>query len=188
MLWALHGWPNACSQNCRMLREGLSTSSHSPTGDSCSGANPGGTFQSCQNYGKGYEGRTRMRERQCWMVITMLLVWTALYLVALRSARSQALSLPGKNAIHCYKASAQTDLKEKMRPVYESPSQCRTTGSGRSSSPGFVGGFIRDGRHFCHPRYAMIPYWHTPSMRVGRFFVLVVDRPQLTKSRKQSPA
>lgn len=31
-----------------------------------------------------------MRQRQCMMVIAMLLVWTALYLVALRSARGQA--------------------------------------------------------------------------------------------------
>jgi len=41
-----------------------------------------------------------MRERQPWMVVIMLLVWTALYLVALRSARGQAVFCPGEHTIH----------------------------------------------------------------------------------------
>ena len=35
-----------------------------------------------------------MRERQSWMVVTLLLVWTTLYLVALRSARGQTAPRP----------------------------------------------------------------------------------------------
>ena len=34
-----------------------------------------------------------MRERQCWMVTAMLLVWAALYLVALNSADSPHMML-----------------------------------------------------------------------------------------------
>lgn len=41
-----------------------------------------------------------MKERQSWMVVTLLLVWTALYLVALRSARGQVASSPDEHAFH----------------------------------------------------------------------------------------
>jgi len=41
-----------------------------------------------------------MRERQSWMVVMLLLVWTALYLVALRSARGQMPSRQCGHAIH----------------------------------------------------------------------------------------
>lgn len=41
-----------------------------------------------------------MRQRRSWIVIAMLLVWTALYLVALRYARGQTAPLPGEPAIH----------------------------------------------------------------------------------------
>jgi hypothetical protein len=42
-----------------------------------------------------------MRERRSWMVIMMLLVWTALYLVAVRSAQGQAWSPSQDNIIRC---------------------------------------------------------------------------------------
>lgn len=44
-----------------------------------------------------------MRERQSWMVVTLLLVWTALFLVALRSARGHA-AFPGEHTVHASSA------------------------------------------------------------------------------------
>ena len=48
----------------------------------------------------GRGGPHRMIQRRSWMVMAVLLVWTALYLVALRSARGQTAPLPDEHAIH----------------------------------------------------------------------------------------
>jgi len=60
-----------------------------------------------------------MRPRQSWMIITMVLVWTALYLVALRSARSQTAPLPDEQATHVRNISVtfpQSELKVGTSP------------------------------------------------------------------------
>jgi len=41
-----------------------------------------------------------MRDRQSWMVVMLLLVWTALYLVALKSALGMMTSHAGEHAIY----------------------------------------------------------------------------------------
>ncbi len=90
-----------------------------------------------------------MRERTVWMITIMLLVWSALYLVALNATRSQAQNLlalrPHQNTVPANTAQHDSD---------EGAALTRATASadshaGRLIVIGFVGGFVShdDARH-----------------------------------------
>jgi len=89
-----------------------------------------------------------MRERRCWMITIMLLVWAALYLVALRAARSYAQEIPtqhtGRNALVSAAQGNVGDGSRSTRPaVSPGPHE------GRLIVIGFVGGDVKrdDARH-----------------------------------------
>ena len=106
-----------------------------------------------------------MRERQPWMVITMLLVWTALYLVALRSARGQAAFRPDEHTIHAGESPVAANASAVSSPVKDTAGQQihnddnrnplsrqnsgATSGEKKVIVIGFVGGFVKhdDAKH-----------------------------------------
>lgn len=90
-----------------------------------------------------------MRERQPWMVVTMLLVWTALYLVALRSARGQAAPLPDEHAIHAGDGPVTSGSVDQNRDPLSFERAGATDGDTKVIVIGFVGGFVKhdDAKH-----------------------------------------
>ncbi len=106
-----------------------------------------------------------MRERQPWMVVTMLLVWTALYLVALRSARGQTAFRPDEHTIHAGESPVAANASAVSSPVKDTVGQQihndddrnplsrqnsgATSGDKKVIVIGFVGGFVKhdDAKH-----------------------------------------
>jgi len=83
-----------------------------------------------------------MIQRQAWMVITILLVWTALYLVALRSARGQTALLPDEHAIHAGDSTVTNgSVNQKRDPL--SFERAGATDGEKVIVIGFVGGFVK---------------------------------------------
>ncbi len=89
-----------------------------------------------------------MRERALWMVTIMLLVWSALWIVAASTMRSDAQELSALRTLHnILGAIAQRDAGDgaaSNRPPAMANSQ-----TGRLIVIGFVGGFVKrdDARH-----------------------------------------
>ena len=84
-----------------------------------------------------------MRERQPWMVVTMLLVWTALYLVALRFARSQTAPLPDEHSIHAGDSPVTNGGVDQNRDPRSFERAGATDGDKKVIVIGFVGGFVK---------------------------------------------
>jgi len=84
-----------------------------------------------------------MIQRRSWMVIAILLVWTALYLVALRSARGQTALLPDEHAIHAGDGPVTSGSVDQKRNPLSFERAGATDGNEKVIVIGFVGGFVK---------------------------------------------
>jgi hypothetical protein len=90
-----------------------------------------------------------MRERTFWMITILLLIWTALFLVAANAVRSQAQNPLAQHAAHD-NALATVEREAKDEAGYTRAAVSSGPYTGRMIVIGFVGGFVnRDDS--CHP-------------------------------------
>jgi hypothetical protein len=90
-----------------------------------------------------------MRERALWMVTIMLLVWSALWLVAFSATRSDAQELSAIATPHNVIPGAIAQSQTAHEAAATRTSGAVNPGTGRAIVIGFVGGFVRadDTRH-----------------------------------------